>query len=104
MSDRPRCRIADGLAWVVEDVAEDPVVYVAPLPDGRPVVLVGPAARVWSAVAAARSADGWATRADVIALLVEAYAVDAAVIGPDVEGFLADLVSARLVVTDPAPG
>ncbi|MDU0348878.1 PqqD family peptide modification chaperone [Actinomyces sp. MRS3W] len=75
-----------------------PVVYVAPLPDGPPVVLQGSAARIWLA---ATDPDTGTTAAAVAAGVAAAVGTKPEQITADVDAFLTELVNAGLLEVRP---
>ncbi|HQY96155.1 MAG TPA: PqqD family peptide modification chaperone [Phycicoccus sp.] len=84
---------ARDVAWVTE--GEPRTVYVSVMPSGRPLVLKGTAADIWLGVLELGERDL------VVDDLAAAYAVDAALIEPQVDDFLAELVRSGLLAAEP---
>ena len=73
-------------------VERDDIVYAAHLPDGPPLVLAGPGALVWQAVVLGGALD------EVVARVATATGQSAEAVRAGVEGFVAGLVDAGVVV------
>lgn len=94
MTDRaPRYRVAPDVAWLTEDELE-PAIYLAPLPDGPPLVLRGSAYAVWLGLADS------GTLAEIVAIAAELAGVQPEVVAEDVAAFVAQLTHQGLVVAD----
>lgn len=85
-------RVPPSTGWV----ERDDVVYAARLPDGPPLVLAGPGALVWHAVVPGGALD------EVVARVATATGESAEGVRAGVEGFVAGLVAAGVVVVAPA--
>ena len=84
----PTVHVPESTGWV----RAAGTVYAALLPDGPPLVLAGPGALVWDAVAAGGCLE------DVVARVAEAAGESVAAVRPGVESFVAGLVEAGVVV------
>ena len=84
---------ARDVAWVIE--GDPPTVYVSVMPSWRPQVLKGTAADIWLGVIE------WGDRDLLVDDLAVAYAMDPALIGPQVDDFLGELRRNGLLTTDP---
>ena len=92
---------APGVAWVdADDVnSDDPVVYVARVPLGRPLVLADSAWAIWSALG-----EEGGTLDEVAARVAELAELEETTVRDQVAVFLDDLVQQVLVVRDPPTG
>ena len=84
----PTVRVPESTGWV----RAAGTVYAAHLPDGPPLVLAGPGALVWDAVAAGGCLE------DVVARVAETTGESVAAVRPGVESFVAGLAEAGVVV------
>lgn len=91
--DSVRYRIAPDVAWLTEDEHE-PAVYLAPLPDGPPLVLRDSAYAVWLGVAET------GTLAEITELAAELAGAQPEVVAEDVATLVAQLTRQGLVVAE----
>lgn len=85
-----RYAVPPNVAWVVgsEVDAYDETIYVMRVPDGLPAILTGIAAEIWLEAAGGH---------DVVPAIAALTGEDPALIAPDTEAFLADLVTRGLL-------
>ena len=86
--------VPPGLAWVLDEPADVPTLYLMHVPDGIPLVLTGTAALIWLFAAEGE---------DVVAALTEVIADPPPDLAETTYAYLDDLVADGLLVReDPA--